>query len=300
MSYTVGIPVMNEEGTILDSISSILDQSMPPLEILVCINGSTDGTSEIIKDLQKKDRRVKPVFSNQGIANAWNVIVANAQTNFIGFTDGDTTVRKSAFEKLYSEFEENPNLTAAGGSLVRLEPSKNTFFTRVSDQEYGINIRNPYLCGGLYMINKRRLHERSAFLGIKLFPPDTINTTQLIALIAEYFHEIKMVEDAVVEINPLLYFKDFVNIRRRISRGRKQLSARYPELYYSSESLAKRFNSYIMRFEQARTLPKKVGAIVCGLFREAIYQISLYEKLPENPQIWEPTIRSNVSLRRFK
>lgn len=291
-SYSVGIPVRNEEKTIEDSINAVLTQTRSPEEVLICINGSTDRTSEIVNKISKNENRIRILESEEGIANAWNRLFEQSQTNFLGFTDADVKVRQNAFELLLNEVN---NFSVVGGSIIRKFPKKKTFFTKISDQEFGINIRNRYLCGQLYMINKKKIQENATNLEIPLIPADTINTTQLISLIASYNDSINMIEEALVEINPLLTFEDFVNMRKRISKGRRQLECRYPELYQNTQSTQKRFEEYLNRFKQAKAFEKVLGTILLGTIRECIYQTSKYNSSEKDVHLWEPTYNSKVS-----
>jgi teichuronic acid biosynthesis glycosyltransferase TuaG len=47
---SVIIPTWNRAGTVGNAVQSVLRQSIPPLEILVCDDGSTDDTERIVKE----------------------------------------------------------------------------------------------------------------------------------------------------------------------------------------------------------------------------------------------------------
>jgi glycosyltransferase involved in cell wall biosynthesis len=51
VSFTVAIPTHNRRETVLMSIESALEQSRPPIEVIVVADGCTDGTQKAIEDL---------------------------------------------------------------------------------------------------------------------------------------------------------------------------------------------------------------------------------------------------------
>lgn len=58
-SVSVIIPTWNRSNTIGAAIESVVSQTQPVLEILVCDDGSDDGTSEIVADIARQDARVR-------------------------------------------------------------------------------------------------------------------------------------------------------------------------------------------------------------------------------------------------
>ncbi|MCK4744658.1 glycosyltransferase, partial [Candidatus Parcubacteria bacterium] len=56
---SVIIPTWNRENLIRNTIHSAQNQTIKNIEILVCDDGSTDDTNQIVKEINKKDKRVK-------------------------------------------------------------------------------------------------------------------------------------------------------------------------------------------------------------------------------------------------
>ena len=85
---TAIIPVHNRAQSIQRAIDSILSQTLPPKEIIVVDDASTDGTKEILKNYGS---RITPVFlpKNSGVSRARNEGIRHAKTEWIAFLDSD-------------------------------------------------------------------------------------------------------------------------------------------------------------------------------------------------------------------
>lgn len=93
---SVVTPVYNSEKYIEKTISSVLNQTYPNLEIILVDDCSTDNSKEIISRIQKKDKRVKYVklAKNSGAAVARNKGLETAKGQFIAFIDSDDMWKK--------------------------------------------------------------------------------------------------------------------------------------------------------------------------------------------------------------
>lgn len=82
--------VKNGEKFISQTIDSILDQTLSELELIIVDDGSSDGTSEIIKEYTKYDSRIKFVpTKGVGRARALNLAIKEAQGKYIANIDAD-------------------------------------------------------------------------------------------------------------------------------------------------------------------------------------------------------------------
>lgn len=84
------IPVYNAELYIGRCIDSILKQSYRNFEILAINDGSIDGTSRILRELQNCDSRIH-IFeqSNKGVSAARNKGIENIRGRYFTFIDAD-------------------------------------------------------------------------------------------------------------------------------------------------------------------------------------------------------------------
>lgn len=126
--YIIVSPVRNEEKYLTDTIRSIADQTVPPVEYILVDDGSTDGTPEILKDaaakypwihsVRRQDRGERKV--GPGVVEAFYDgyhAIKTKDYDFICKMDGDLTVGPQYFETLFEKFAGDPFLGAASGKL---------------------------------------------------------------------------------------------------------------------------------------------------------------------------------------
>jgi glycosyltransferase involved in cell wall biosynthesis len=87
--FSVVIPAFNCERYIRESLESVLQQSYPPLEIIVVDDGSTDNTAGIVQRLMAGSAIVYVRQHNQGPARARNHGVEVSRGDWIAFLDAD-------------------------------------------------------------------------------------------------------------------------------------------------------------------------------------------------------------------
>ncbi|GAF85974.1 unnamed protein product, partial [marine sediment metagenome] len=130
LEYSVGIPVRNEEQTIVQTLNSILAQTIQPKEVHVCVNNSSDGTYRKVSDMALAEKKINLIASAPGKANAWNRIISECLENTVMFCDGDVVVNPEAAENMLNEFTENQGLVLIGGSNGYFTSEDTTMFSR--------------------------------------------------------------------------------------------------------------------------------------------------------------------------
>lgn len=99
VSYVM--PVLNEVGYLAPAVESILAQRYPgPVEIILALGPSTDGTSEIVAALQGRDERIR-VVENPGvdIPIGLNLAIAAARHPVIVRVDAHTELAEGYTER---------------------------------------------------------------------------------------------------------------------------------------------------------------------------------------------------------
>jgi glycosyltransferase involved in cell wall biosynthesis len=69
---TIGLPVYNGERFLAEAITSLLDQTLGDLELILADNASTDATLVIGKEFAERDPRVRVLSSDSNLGAAWN------------------------------------------------------------------------------------------------------------------------------------------------------------------------------------------------------------------------------------
>jgi glycosyltransferase involved in cell wall biosynthesis len=87
LTISVIIAAFNAERTIGETLASVMKQTLPPLEILVVDDCSTDGTRDVVRSIPGVT--LIEQSANAGPAAARNVGVAASHGELIAFTDAD-------------------------------------------------------------------------------------------------------------------------------------------------------------------------------------------------------------------
>lgn len=88
---SVVIPSYNKSSYISDTVQSVINQDYPDIEIIVVDNGSTDGTIQVLAELESKFQNLKFIKneSNLGPSGARNVGILASTGEYVFFLDGD-------------------------------------------------------------------------------------------------------------------------------------------------------------------------------------------------------------------
>ena len=99
------VPVYNVEKYLDKCLSSLVNQTLKDIEIIVVNDGSPDNSQSIIDKYVKKYPNI--VFSykkkNGGLSSARNYGIKKAKGEYIGFVDSDDYVDLNLFESMYNE-----------------------------------------------------------------------------------------------------------------------------------------------------------------------------------------------------
>lgn len=98
------VPVYNAENYLVACVTSIRQQTLTEVEIILVNDGSTDSSGKICDELASCDGRVVVIHKqNAGVSAARNDGLAVAKGKYIGFVDADDTIAPDMYHTLYEE-----------------------------------------------------------------------------------------------------------------------------------------------------------------------------------------------------
>ena len=124
----------NEAGLIENTIKSILDQQVKPVEWIIVDDGSSDNTSEIVTKFAASNSFIKLInkkpdpqrdFSSK--VNAIHLAVSkitSKEYDYLGILDADITFSSSYYASVMSKFEKNKKLGIVGGLIYDIVNGK--------------------------------------------------------------------------------------------------------------------------------------------------------------------------------
>lgn len=119
----VSVVMSNYNGVILnllnESLSSILNNSYPNLEVILIDNNSSDKSISFVKKKFAKSPRFKLIQNHINMYSlGLNLGVKNAEGKYIAFFNNDIIVEKDFFQKIIGFLEKRPEVVLAQGKLV--------------------------------------------------------------------------------------------------------------------------------------------------------------------------------------
>jgi cellulose synthase/poly-beta-1,6-N-acetylglucosamine synthase-like glycosyltransferase len=119
VAVSVLIPAFNEAKVIGDSVARILDSSGVEIEVIVIDDGSTDGTSAIVRERFANDEHVILItIPNGGKARAVNTALDRAHGEVVVALDADTQFEHDTIAKLTRWFGDEKIGAVAGNAKV--------------------------------------------------------------------------------------------------------------------------------------------------------------------------------------
>lgn len=115
MKISVVMATFNGESYISEQLNSILDQTVLPDELIICDDGSKDGTVSILRDYEKKFKNIIKLFFNHknlGYSkNFWKAL-GYATGDIILLSDQDDVWKIRKIETIKSLFLQYPQIRA--------------------------------------------------------------------------------------------------------------------------------------------------------------------------------------------
>ncbi len=319
-SLTIGIPVRNESRTLerlIDSLSTSIDflPNHVTVEIIICINGSTDNSETIAERLVQKHNgsrfNLSVVHSQEGKMEAQRTILLSRRLHgMTAFFDADIIVHSHCLLNLWSAMEANPSLKVAYSRVKILNHGYETIVEWIESVHYAFpHFLTPrrYFHGRGYFIRSTELFFRSneeseranqlnatkryAWMRLDAGPlVDDIHLSRV--LVHRYGSEsIREVPNAVVEFTAPRTIRDFYHGQRRLLIELRRLDAIFPEHAHLQKDFERkpeckhlRHASFAVRFHHFlyRLLEKYIRTMV----RIKIFLLTRFRRQLDN--FWVP------------
>lgn len=107
IKVSVIIYVKNTVDYIEQCITSVRNQTLHEIEILIIDGGSTDGTKEIIEKMKEWDDRIRTFDAPASVGAQFNLGLKETRGQYIGICEADDYIPTDMYEKQYRIAEEN-------------------------------------------------------------------------------------------------------------------------------------------------------------------------------------------------
>lgn len=134
--------VHNGQQFLREAIDSVLAQTFCDFELLICDDGSTDTTSEILQEYVKRDPRVR-VLTNQvniGLAASLNRCIDQAKGTYLARMDADDRCAHDRFAVQVAFLDNHPEVSVVGTSAFFMDDNSVVFGQRACDVERRISL----------------------------------------------------------------------------------------------------------------------------------------------------------------
>ena len=107
-TFSVVITAYNEAATVVEAVDSALEQTLPPFEVIVSDDGSTDETAHLLEPYRGRITYLRQ--EHAGVASARNAALAAARGDFYAVLDADDVYLPRRLEALAELAAERPDL----------------------------------------------------------------------------------------------------------------------------------------------------------------------------------------------
>jgi glycosyltransferase involved in cell wall biosynthesis len=135
MNITVVVPVRNEENSIRLLLQALLEQTLPPAEILIVDGGSTDATQLLVAEQARQHSQIHLIRETDALpGKGRNVGAAAAANEWLAFIDAGVAPANDWLAQLAAAVRINPDTDVVYGGW---EPVTDTFFKECAAIAYG-------------------------------------------------------------------------------------------------------------------------------------------------------------------
>lgn len=215
IKVSIVIPTFNRKELLKENLKSLFNQTYPKdkYEIIVCDDGSTDGTEEVVKELIKKSPGVLRYYKqkNKGPASVRNLGIYNAKGEIIGFIDDDCIASPTWIEQAIHYFE-NQKIGGIQG-CVAAQAYKENKSEKIFKIAYAVTHTEDT---GLYVVGNM-FYRKKVIVEAGCFDPEVVwgEDTDLAYRVKRWEYEILFCENVIVyhAVKYIGYFEFFKRLK---------------------------------------------------------------------------------------
>jgi len=207
------MPVYNEEASIKKAIKTVIDQTYKKFELIVIDDGSTDGTSNIVKTLQELDERIIYLRNeeNRGTTYSLNRGLRKASGEYIARIDGDDWYHPRKLELQVKFLERRSEYGIVG-----------TFYILVDESGHAVKVRLPVTHSEIM----KRMAYRNAFAHSSIMVRRSV-----LDMVGYYDERYEYAQDydlyfRILEVSKGYNLPSYLLYRMRRRQGRRTLTKR--------------------------------------------------------------------------
>lgn len=118
---SIGLPVYNGGQFIRKRLESLLSQTFTDFELIISDNASIDSTSEICKEFEKKDKRIRYIRQEKNIGIFWNFnfVLKEAEYDYFVWAAADDLWHADFLKECVDFLQENCEYVGCIGQVER-------------------------------------------------------------------------------------------------------------------------------------------------------------------------------------
>ena len=155
----------NNGDFLADYFESIINSNMLPQECIICDDGSSDKSVEIIEKYAQQFPWIKPIFfkENKGVAHATNAALKEAKSLYILRLDSDDYILPNRIEQQLEFMISHPQVDVLGGNCIYFDSETGKDMHRSNFFSEPKKIKNLYHIGENGVLNGTTMVKKKWF-----------------------------------------------------------------------------------------------------------------------------------------